>query len=664
MSKNALALFFFLIGALRAQEFPLGIWFTGNQSALDSVSAMGCTWVQAYCGWDSTDSRKHYEFILKNKHGLKVIALIESHLQNPSFAQRLVYEAEQPADSTGVENYFARLTQTTGASSGKYWPASARKHAPGYLAKDPRPNDLFLYNRREWLATFILKISPSGNADAPVARLEIASGETLLAQKEVLEKDFAGSKPAALALRFTLPANYNSAAFDLRVWWHGRVEAYLDAVVLEDFVEEAERPYLSGAHQLFRGVRDAEIVATAKRFVSAKEYPLVQRFYLKDEPEHNGHQAFRYVDQLLLQHARIEGAANGRGRTITATPNYTHGTPHPEASFERFLREARPHELLVDAYPIHADIPADTAYVPRAEAARAGLAPFASHFAYNTKLQGTFDYMIANSLLPAARVAQRHKTPWWFIAQVHGELCEATGQYRRGDNNGPMLRPPSPEEIRAMVYLALAHGAKGIFYFAYSTFSDANFGGCSPARFPGLIALDGNSKLPPDPRAIPQHASDYDTFAGRTVFTGYRKKYEGVRALNAELRRLGALLLPLQWQASFSAHRQHEKPLRPEFDLFAVTSTSFQNERDEASATFIEAGIFRQRAAFYYLIVNRRCEAGGARTVTLSFQGREQKAYVITNLWDGTQQRFSSPTHSYHVVLHPGEAALLRRAEE
>jgi hypothetical protein len=655
---------FILFGSLRAQEFPLGIWFTGNQRALDSVAALGCNWVQAYCGWDSSDSRKHYEFILKNEHGIKVIALIESHLQNPSLAQRLVYEAEQPADSTGVENYFARLSQTAGAASGKYWRALPAEHAPGYLAKDPRPNDLLLYNRREWLAAFLMKISPTGAGATPVARLEIANHETLLAQSEVWEKDFSSSKPRAFELRFTLPANYGAAALDLRVWWHGRVETYLDAVILEDFVEEAGRPYLSGAHQLFRGKRDAEIIAAAKRFASAKDYPLVQRFYLKDEPMHNGHQAFRYVDELIRKRAKFDAADQGRGRAITATPNYTQNTPQREASFERVMREAKPHELFVDAYPIHADLPADTMYMPLLAAHNAGVAAFTSHENYSAQLQGAFDYMIANTLLPAIHAAQRHRVAWWFIAQAHGELCESTGQYRRGDNNGAMLRPPSPAEIRAMVYLALAHGAKGIFYFAYPTFGDANFGGCTPARFPGLIALDGNSKLPPAPNAIPQHDSDYDTFAGRRVFTGYRQKYEGVRGLNAELQRLGPMLLPLQWQASYSAHQDHERPLLREHGFEDLVSTSLQGERDAASATFVEAGIFRERKAFFYLIVNRRCEANGARTITLRLRGHPQKASVVTNMWNGVQQKFSAPAFSYELALHPGEAALLRRAEE
>ncbi len=657
--KTSFLFILFPLGSLRAQEFPIGVWFSGNQQTLDSVSAAGFTWIQAYCGWNTEDSRKNYEFILQNQHGLKVVAFIENDLHNPSFSQRLVYEAEQPVDSAGVENYFARLAQTTGASAGKYWRALVSEHAPGYLAKDPYPYDLFLYGRREWIASFRMKIDPSGNGDAPVVRFEIAQHETIFGQKEILEREFDGKKPRTLEVRFTLPPDYTPSALDLRVWWHGQVNAYLDYVVWEDFVEDAARPQTSGAYQLFRGDRDKAIVTAAKRFASRAEYPLVQRFYLKDEPYHNGHQTFHYVDRLILNHAKLQGAAEGRGRAITATPNYTQGTPHPEASFERFLRAAQPHELFVDAYPIHADTPADTMYMPAAEAARAGVAPFVSYSDYNAKLQARFDYTIVNSLLPAIRVAQRHRVSWWFITQAHGELCEAAGQYRRGDNNGPMLRPPSPEEIRAMVYLALAHGAKGIFYFAYATFSDPNFGGCKPARFPGLIAWEGNAKLSEPPR----HDSDYDTFAGRTVFTGYQKKYEGVRTLNAELKRLGPLLLPLEWQAGVSAHRRLEEPLSSAHALHDVTAASLAGESDAKNETYVEVGVFKKRGVFYYLIVNRRCGANETREMTVTFQSDAQKAHVLTNLGSGIQMRFDTQLFSYKLVLGPGEGALLKLAE-
>ncbi len=55
----------------------------------------------------------------------------------------------------------------------------------------------------------------------------------------------------------------------------------------------------------------------------------------------------------------------------------------------------------------------------------------------------------------AARLAAANRVPFWMIVQG----CGITRN----------LRVPTPEELRCMAFLALAHGAKGIFYFMYQT---------------------------------------------------------------------------------------------------------------------------------------------------------------------------------------------------
>jgi len=46
----SLVLYFILVSTAQTQEFPIGIWFGGNQNSLDAVSAMNFTWIQAYGG--------------------------------------------------------------------------------------------------------------------------------------------------------------------------------------------------------------------------------------------------------------------------------------------------------------------------------------------------------------------------------------------------------------------------------------------------------------------------------------------------------------------------------------------------------------------------------------------------------------------------------------
>ena len=77
-----------LYSGVVAQEFPIGIWFNGYQSGLDSVSAMNFTWIQTYGGYDLTAFNS---VILQNNRNLKVVAILEKNIHNPSIAQRMEY---------------------------------------------------------------------------------------------------------------------------------------------------------------------------------------------------------------------------------------------------------------------------------------------------------------------------------------------------------------------------------------------------------------------------------------------------------------------------------------------------------------------------------------------------------------------------------------------
>ncbi len=88
----SLALVCALFSGALAQEFPSGIWFNGYQSGLDSVSAMNFTWIQTYGGYDRTAFNS---LILQNNRNLKVVAILEKNIYNPSIAQRMEYQVEK-----------------------------------------------------------------------------------------------------------------------------------------------------------------------------------------------------------------------------------------------------------------------------------------------------------------------------------------------------------------------------------------------------------------------------------------------------------------------------------------------------------------------------------------------------------------------------------------
>ena len=79
---------FFSVGW--GQEFPIGIIGSGNQSAVDSIAAMGFTWMDASGGWDLSSLNPHK---LQNNRNLKVLAHLDRDIYYPSVAQRMEYQA-------------------------------------------------------------------------------------------------------------------------------------------------------------------------------------------------------------------------------------------------------------------------------------------------------------------------------------------------------------------------------------------------------------------------------------------------------------------------------------------------------------------------------------------------------------------------------------------
>jgi hypothetical protein len=415
------------------------------------------------------------------------------------------------------------------------------------------------------------------------------------------------------------------------------VNAYLDEIVLEDFVSDPANPHLNGAYQLFRSQRNTDITSDAQLFVSQTTYPLLQRLYLSDEPHYNGYQPFNYVDNRIRTTVTFEGSATGRGRSTTATPVFS---VEEYKAFARFMDAADPYEMLVDAYPINANVPADPNYISTSDAAFVGITAFDAA-TYNTRLQEQLDTTITRSFLQAIQNAKSNNIAWWYIPQVHGELCCSSHQYRKSDGT-PMLRPPSPEEIRCMVYLALAYGAKGVFYFSFPTGRAPNFGGCSKTFFPGLVAYDSTitDQYPRNASATPNHSSNYDNFQGQcaSVFTGYEKKYDAVKALNTELATLGPIVVNRDWVTAFTSSES-----APGGSIVISLTGSY-----------IEAATFNSD---YIMLVNRKCHPTDVQTIEITTNKTGQ--WVMDDQL--THELFVSSNGVFkEVKFNPGQGRLFR----
>ncbi|MCK6562427.1 hypothetical protein L6R21_24780 [bacterium] len=285
-----LATLFATLGTAHAQDFPIGIWFSGNQNAIDSVDAMGFTWIQAYGGYDRNYLNNQ---ILQNNRGLNVAAILERNIHNPSFAQRMFYEAERSDSENGTRNYFtAHPTGGSDPFNPDVWRASVADHAAGYMVRSPDPANQYFYQCVNWVATANISIDPTGNPTDQVVRLEILDADSnLIADRIITEGEFGGSAAfREFELAYTLPFTPTPRAYqypvsasqqepelllqqqdhsvDVRVWWYDQVNTYLDYVVLEDSVMH---PNYSGAYQLFRGARDTAITNNASSLFLSKK---------------------------------------------------------------------------------------------------------------------------------------------------------------------------------------------------------------------------------------------------------------------------------------------------------------------------------------------------------------------------------------------------------
>ena len=97
------------------------------------------------------------------------------------------------------------------------------------------------------------------------------------------------------------------------------------------------------------------------------------------------------------------------------------------------------------------------------------------HDNYPLKFSPNDNFRTFTKELDLVRSSIPPETPLWLVLQAHGF-----------DRSVAYLREPTPQELRAMTYLAIAHGAKGIIYFLYQTMGEA--GGMY-----GLLDKEGKS---------------------------------------------------------------------------------------------------------------------------------------------------------------------------
>lgn len=544
----------------RQQDFPIGVaqsyYSTTTSEEVNYIQmrdSLKLTWVLAWGGNSGIHVTTDY-----NSANLKVITY-RDELTSITKSQRMIYEAGRLANN-GLYNYFSYhndMAYVEGNTLTMY----AYDSDPGYLVYGAVPSVPFSYNPTStYHATFTMKIQKTGYPNNVVAVLYVVClthNNNLAVPVTLTEGSFSANntyqdfdvpfslqyQSGQLPLQMYLcgrdglrTSQIICSSIDVRVWLQGTTTTTLAKVTLED----------DQSKTLFTGGKDTQIQSEAS--IAKNNYPLIQRISLIDEPKVAAYLPFHYVDNILQ--SVFGGGTRGRANTTT----FESGN-----GLQRLINDADPYELQIDPYKINADVPVPTSLLSAGDASSLGIAAYTSDQAYTTSIQAKADLMVS-ALNDACSISSSAGKALWFIPQLHGEYIVNSGQYRWPTGQEPWqgavpLRPPTGNEIKMEVNLAIAHGAKGIIGYPFGTEYDANYGGTEsvpqPAYNTGLTSATKVNGY------YQNHWSNYETLpvtgnGTKSVWTGYQEKWDAYSTVNGQLQQISSILTTLSWQGTKS----------------------------------------------------------------------------------------------------------------
>lgn len=617
-------------------EFPRGVFLFGrtNVDFVQMRDSLHLNWVQG-----SSGSKTVHTSIDSNTAGLKVIASRDS-LDKVSTSQRMKYEAELTSPDQahqGLWNYFGTKVTGTDLVSEGARKCIAGSDPPGYMVSNPQPNNDFHYGRTSYRATFRMKITKGSNPSDTVAMLTVFCNvhNAVIGQRVLFDSTFSltnnyyvfevpfsvqtSSSASTDTSRFLAGAaavrtsNVDCNSIDIRVDWRGNVTAWLDNVIVDDDV----------AKTLFAGGYDATIQADVNDYLTNPTYNsanLVQRLYLKDEPDVPAFLPYNYVDTKLKNLFPI-GSSRGRGTTA----NYWWGS-----SAQRFFQDGQPNEYFFDQYVVKTYIPSPS--MTAAQASDVGVAAYMTDASYTSSLQGALDTLV----LAIKSIAEPLKPngTFWYIPQLLGEYQKSQGKYIR-------LRPPTGSELKSTINLAVAYGAKGIIPYPYGTDGMET---SSDWIYPGLVSPSVSDGVYKD------HSSQTMVWNGNTIFTGYKEKWDALSSVFNTLQQIEPTLVTLTWQGTKSWNNNATAGTWS--GLVSNLTTSVAGE-----TKYVETGLFTYNSDDYLFIVNRRTLSNEIRTDTLSLNTSLNKKVIDVY---SASSSIVPPGGKMIVTLAPGEGRLYK----
>ena len=420
-------------------------------------------------------------------------------------------------------------------------------------------------------------IQPDGTPDGRV-----------VASMDVSEEDFmAANTYQDFGLEYTVDGAPGNFPVRYQVHWTGSGNLWVDHIRAHDWeISDPDTGVLEdpphGA-RLFRKEFDPLLRSNLGSYYGGTVAP-PGRFLLYDEPRWEVFESVAYVDAFIRD--QTDGMLNG-------TPGISPYNQNHRETMERYVDTVSPPELLVDFYPI------------------SNSTPMPDHADYADSLRRRLDWLVTGYGY-AREVSLGHGDgiPLWCVVQTH---------------NWSNLRNPTPEEIRAQVNLALAHGARGIYYYQYHSYIERNEDGTERRRVNGLMDHDF--------RRTP--------------------RLDAVEALNTMLDALDDTFLELTSDDVFAGDDPDDFPdfvqsLSVGADYFLGAFTHTDDTR-------------------YLMVVNTQCGTAGMRTTTVTLNaaalsGTEYDYRVFDpygRVRAATTRSSDNPDHrSFSVSLEPGEGKL------
>lgn len=508
------------------------------------------------------------------------------------------------------------------------------QHAEGFIAQhlidDPYPENWIYQVRLDAMyhlkVRLRVKVQNSVPALTPVVRVACVerSSREVVAEKNITLGEYSalylGNYEEFELLSFQRPYIYKDTrtgkyiknpadpknfqrvpvSLDFIVYWYGQVETWFDYIKLDS----------DYAHKLFKGDFDANLIKSIKDF---KDHPALEHLLLKDEPEYAYFRSGNYLDKLL------EANSRARGMSVNNKEMF---------SEEYVLLEGLP-QYVVDAYPIRGyliPVPPSYANERRGVIDEQMVPRYTDEFAYNDSLQKAFKEYFFNEMEPGRTASLENNLPMWYCPPSFCSKIKGEERLK--------YRCPTPEELEATVYLALAYGAKGLFYFRYTNTSETNF-------YIGGVAND----------QLKHTEKTATTKWGETLYIGNDLLWETLLRLNPKAEKILQVTQNLMSVAVFD-----EDHLEPPFSDIKNWNREFHGD--------IHFGTFKDISNdTYFMVVNKQCHPNAGQQFTMELSLIPNREYIIRDLLQDSNYEISSNFEGkaqFNISIGPGKGILYK----